>query len=240
MLTAITALLVPLGALQAADEPPATLPPEPDAADAAPDAADATLPPAPDAVDESPIDVNDTYEEFVDGGPENSNLIFEDAPWQPRFAARLGVWGVASSGSPYGVGEWQGLSDATAFWDVQGLTSNGFRTLDFYLNGPEDEATAAGLYFYGGPALSLDIDYDRFIHRLGHPPLGGPPQPPVPPGFPPPTGFYDPVQADGGGGTIEQPGYVNFGEDFNPGQDYAIRVQTLDAKFQGNLTENIK
>jgi hypothetical protein len=31
-----------------------------------------------------------------------------------------------------------------------------------------------------------------------------------------------------------------FGQDFNAGRDYAIRVQQFDARFQGNITENIK
>ena len=37
----------------------------------------------------------------------------------------------------------------------------------------------------------------------------------------------------------EQPGYVMWGQDFNKDYDYALRVQTLDAKFQGKITDNI-
>ena len=235
ILTAVTVMLVPLGVLRAQDVPPEAATTAPEAA--APEAA-ASEAAASEAASEPLVDLAESYDEFVGGGPDNNpNLVYSAVPWQPRLAARLGWWGVASSGAPWGVGEWQGLSSSTPFWDVQGLTSDGLRTLDFYANGPEDESKAAGLNFYAGPFLSLDVDYDQLIHRLGHNPLGGLPDAN---GFPPPGGFFDPVLSDGDGGIAEQPGYVMFGEDFNRGQDYAIRVNKFDAKFQGNITENIK
>ena len=72
------------------------------------------------------------------------------------------------------VGEWQGLEESSPFFDVDGLTSDGRRTANFWISGPESEATMAGLEFYNGPGLSFDMDYRRFLHRLGVKPIGGP------------------------------------------------------------------
>ena len=197
-----------------------------------------TAVPEPPGLDEvADIDLAESFEEFVGGGNYGApNFLIEEAPYVPRVAARFGWWGVNTSGSKSGVGEWQGLDSSSPFWDIDGLSSNGYRTIDFFATGVENDTTQGGLYFYGGPAFSMDVEYDRFLHRLGHPPLGGVPDAL---GYPPPVGFFDPVLSDGPV-PPEQPGYVMFGEDFTPGEDYAIRVQTLDAKFQGNLTENIK
>ena len=65
------------------------------------------------------------------------------------------------------VGEWQGLEESSPFFDVDGLTSDGYRTANFWVSGPESEATMAGLKYYNGPGLSFDVDYRRFLHRLG-------------------------------------------------------------------------
>ena len=42
---------------------------------------------------------------------------------------------------------------STPFYDVDGLTSDGCRTADFSVTGPESESTMAGLDFYNGPGL---------------------------------------------------------------------------------------
>lgn len=160
-------------------------------------------------------------QEVVGDNPDDRYLDFTDPPYEPWFAARFGWWGVSQSGSRAGVGEWQGL-DSSPFFDVDGITSDGARTLDFHATGTESESTDAYLYYYGGSALSIDFDYDRFIHRSGHDPL-----------IFPDGGFYDPPLPN------NTPGYVMYGSDLNVGQDYAIRVQKFDADFKGDLTDNI-
>ncbi len=146
-----------------------------------------------------------------------------------RQAFRLGWWGLATQGSPYGVGEWMGLDSSSPFWDVEGLHSDGTRTIDYYANGPENESTMAGLYYFG-PTVSANVDYGRFIHRLGHDPVAGPA---LANGYPPLGGFYDPPIPDG------DPGYVMWGSDLNAGYDYAIRVQQLNAHVKGDISENV-
>lgn len=181
-------------------------------------------------------DLDSSFDDYVYGGhPDEQYLVIDPVPYQPQLGVRLGVWGVNSSGDKYGVGEYQGLDEVAPFYDIQGIRSDGWRTFDFGITGTENEMNQVDLYYFRGPNFSADIDYDRFIHRFSHPPLGGLPDAD---GFPPPTGFFDPVLSDGDN-SPEQPGYPMFGEDFNAGQDYAIRVQTFDAKFKGQLTENI-
>jgi hypothetical protein len=152
---------------------------------------------------------------------------------EPRrdVVERFGWWGVGVDGSPANVGEWQGLDSSSAFWNVDGLMSDGCRTFDFFAAGPESESTRVEAYYYGGPRLTADVDYERFIHRSDHNPLGGLPDAD---GFPPPGGFFNPPLASG------VPGYPMFGEDFNVGQEYAIRVQELKADFKGCITDNVK
>lgn len=150
-------------------------------------------------------------------------LEIEDVLFPPTMAVRFGVWGVSNSGSQAGTGEWQGLDSVSPFWDIDGIRSNGYETLDFSATGTENQSTAGDLYFYGGPQFSADIDYDRFLHRLGHDQL-----------IQPLGGFYNPP-LDGA-----EPGAPMYAEDFNPGQDYAIRVQRLDASFKGRINENLR
>ena len=226
MLAVATMILVPAGTLRADDPNPS----EGTRFQIGDEPAEFTNWQDAESVDEA-IDRNfsDSY--------NNPYIQIEDVPDSPRLAGRFGWWGLELNGSRSNVGEWQGLDDSGPFWDLDGLTSDGYRTIDFFATGTENESTQGGLYFYGGPGLSIDLDYDRFMHRLGHDPLGGLPDAG---GFPPQGGFFNPVLADGDGPTAEQPGYPMFGEDFNVGQDYAIRVQELKANFKGNLTENVK
>ncbi len=191
-------LLLPGGALFAADEPE---PADTDSADTA-------------------VVVSDQGSQYV-----------PSAPYSPWLAARFGWWGLHTSGAKSGVGEWQGLDESSPFWDLDGIISDGTQTIDFYATGVENESTQGHLYLYEGPGLSLDLDYDRFLHRLGHDPLGGVPDAN---GFPPQGGFFNPPL------PAADPASALYGEDLSVGQDYAIRVQQLKANFKGRLTENIK
>ncbi len=124
---------------------------------------------------------------------------------------RFGWWGTENDGSPLKTGEWQGL-DSSPFWDVDGIWSNGNQTFDFFATGTDNETSDAGLYWYN-PMFSVDVDYDRFIHRLDHKDLNGYS-----------LGANDVVVTD----------------DLNLGDDYAIRVQELDVSFKGRITDNLK
>lgn len=128
---------------------------------------------------------------------------------------RFGWWGTQNSGQPTKTGEWQGL-DPGPFYDVDGLSSDGSRTANFFVTGTENESTRAHLDYFG-PAVETNIDYDRFPHRLDHDPIAN---------------FRD---TNG-----EASPYIGKVTDLNVGEDYAIRVQEFDAKFKGHITENLK
>ena len=143
---------------------------------------------------------------------------------------RFGWWMADNSGSPTKVGEYQGLGTSSPFWNVEGLLSNGTRTLDFSAAGPEGEATQARAYFFG-PMLSADVGYRDFLHRLDHYRFDRQN-----------SGFNDPYINPRISPTTIPAGnaFAYWGQDLNVGQDYAIRVQELKANFKGNITENIR
>lgn len=135
----------------------------------------------------------------------------------PEIAFRFGWWGVQASGSPVKTGEYQDLK-SSPFWDIDGIWTNGRQTLDFSLTGLDNEANNARGYYFGGPGFSAKVKYQRFFRRLDHDPLN----------------TYD--LANGPPAAGEK----IVGEDLNVGQDYAIRVQQFDTRFQGRLTPNLK
>jgi hypothetical protein len=132
---------------------------------------------------------------------------------------RLGSWGIISDGSEQKTGEFQDLN-SSPFYDIDMIRSDGVRTWDGWLTGLDNEANDARLRFYG-PLLTADIAFQRFLRRWDHDPLTGLD---LAPGQAPPPGDTGNVISD----------------DLNVGEDYAIRVQELDARFHGNLTNNIK
>jgi hypothetical protein len=134
-------------------------------------------------------------------------------------AFRMGAWGLDTQGSLNKIGEYQQLR-SSEFWDLDGIYSNGDRTLDFWLSGLDNEANNAHVYYYGGPGLSARLRYDRFFRRVDHDALQGFPRPTFP--------------------AVPGPAQNVIVEDLNVGEDYAIRVQQLDARFQGNLSDNVK
>lgn len=146
---------------------------------------------------------------FVDASPY---LVRGQSPFYQDSVARLGWWGVSSEGSPSGVGEWTGLN-SMAFWDVDSLTSDGTRTVDFSLSGPLDETTDLHWYLYS-PMLTADVDFDRFIHRSA-------------------LADLEPFLNTPGNSRLD-------GQDLTETTDHAIRIQELDAKFSGQLTKNVK
>lgn len=135
----------------------------------------------------------------------------------PDIVFRLGYWGVQSKGSPVKVGEYQDLQ-SSLFWDFDGIWTNGSQTLDFTLTGLDPEANDVRGYYYGGPGLTVNLDYERFLRRLDHVPLAG-------------------FDLNSG---VPGPADKVVTDDLNVGEDYAIRVQRLEADFKGQLTNNLK
>jgi hypothetical protein len=145
----------------------------------------------------------------------------------PRLATRFGWWGVSTDGSKQKIGEYQDL-DASPFWDVDALLSDGCTTWDFTISGLDNEANDARLYYFdAGSGISAKLRYERFLRMWDHDLLQGTP---FPPGTPYPPG--DPgIPGDVGNVRVQ---------DLNVGEDYAIRVQEFDAKFQGRISDNLK
>jgi hypothetical protein len=145
--------------------------------------------------------------------------VWGEPVWGPTGAVRFGWWGVGTDGSEIKTGEFQDL-DSSPFWDVDFISSDGVRTWDVALSGLDNEANDARVRYFG-PHGSGRLDFQRYLRRLDHDPLAGLA---IDPGVVPPAGPE--------GNVIVQ--------DLNVGEDYAIRVEELDARFQGRVTDNVK
>lgn len=135
----------------------------------------------------------------------------------PETAFRFGWWAVQFDGSPVKVGEYQGLT-SSPFADLDGIWTNRERTLDYTISVLDNETTDARAYYYGGRNFAIKFNYERFLHRLDHEPLAA-------------------FDLDSGPPAADD---KVVGEDLNVGEDYAIRVQQLETRFQGRLTNNLK
>jgi len=136
------------------------------------------------------------------------------SPGGQDLAVRFGWWGIDHSGSNTKIGEWQSLN-SSAFFDADGLLSDGYTTTDFHATGTDDESTDLGLRVYR-QGLSFDMEFDRFLHRLDHKSLAN----------------FTGTNIDGD--------HYTYADDLDVGSENAIRVQKFDAKFKGALTDNIK
>ena len=132
-----------------------------------------------------------------------------------EFDVRVGWWGTKTTGSTVKTGEYQTLTPSSLFYDVDGLMTDGTRTLNLNATGVEDGATQVkGTYF--GPNLEANLDYEQFPHALEHDPYSNwattasGPTPPTP-----------------------QPYVLQTHTDINAGQDYAINVSRVEAQPQG-------
>ncbi len=143
--------------------------------------------------------------------------------YQSDAAVRFGWWAVGSRGSQVKTGEFQDLQ-SSPFWDVDMISSDGIRTWNVILSGLDKEANDAHVQYYGPEGIGK-LDFERYIRRLDHQPLTGLDLPygQVPPASPPPP---------------DQQGNV-ITNDLNIGQDYAIRIEELNAKYRGKLMDNV-
>lgn len=131
-------------------------------------------------------------------------------PWRTEAIARFGWWGGGFTGSPTKVGEYQGLA-TSPFFDVDTINSNGRSTIDLWVSGLNSDAYDLYSYVYRD-GFKARVDYEQFPHRLLHDlSVGGKP---------------------------ESDNQV-VSEDLNVGEDYAVRVRQVDARFSGPLTEHL-
>jgi hypothetical protein len=134
-----------------------------------------------------------------------------DPTFRPIFAGRFGWWFTDSSGSPNKVAEYEGLG-ASPFVDLDGLFSDRTRTVNVSATNLDDESSRVGLNYFKD-RHKVDLDYQRYPHRLDH----------------------DPLRNMGDMGS----GQEVIREDLNVGEDYAVRVEEIRAAFKGKLTDNV-
>ncbi len=169
----------------------------------------------------------------AEAGSTSSDYRFlTDGTWEDpsQCVVRFGYWGSSTSGSPVKVGEYQDLN-ASPFYDVDGLRSDGQRTLNYTITGTDSETNAVNLNFYR-PGVEANVNYQRFPHDLGHENLGEfpfytpntPPLPYIPPSLSPNTGANTQFRE----------------QDLNPGEDSAIRVQEVKSNFKWKVNDNLK
>jgi hypothetical protein len=131
------------------------------------------------------------------------------------IAFGVGWWGVERSGNPWVIGQWQS-TDPSPFWDVDGLYTNGTRTLNFSATGTDNESTRANVQYFG-PNSQGFITFNRFPHAEENESFNNMNAsaaiPSTAPGSPQPI----------------------IAQDLNKGQDLAIRVDQYEAQYKVNV-----
>ena len=90
---------------------------------------------------------------------------YDDSDPVQDFIARAGVWAVHSSGSPTEIGQYQNVTQSSPMFDLDGILSDGQRSLNLSLQGSDNDTDDGRLHYFG-PHLEADVDYQRFDHQL--------------------------------------------------------------------------
>lgn len=133
----------------------------------------------------------------------------------------LGAWFTRNTGSIAMTGEYQGMT-SSPFWVIDGLYSNGYHTLGLYGNQTDNDTNQAGFRYLLANAF-VDLDYQRFIHRLGHRSLDN---------FTASTPITDKTNFPANS--------IVLGKDQSFGQDYAIRVEELRSSTGWRINDNLR
>ena len=171
----------------------------------------------------------------------------EGLPLHPtNTAVGFGWWGTSTDGALTKVGEYQDLSPSP-FYVVDSLSSNGETTYDLFITGTDNDTNQLDLTYYGS-GTKVDIDFQRFIHRLGHDPLDnfnqdlgfGPGVFEQAPTFAPLPVDPNNPQRQGIRTAAGAKNRALNSQDLNVGEDYAIRVEELNAEVSGQLSHDLK
>ena len=133
----------------------------------------------------------------------------------------LGAWFTRYTGSVVKTGEYQGTSPSP-FWVIDGLYSNGYRTLGIYGNQTDNESNQASIHYFQ-PNFVTDFDYQRFIHRLEHVSLDN---------FTPSNPITDKTNFPANSTAL--------GKDLHLGQEFAIRVDELRSSTGWKINDNLR
>jgi hypothetical protein len=124
----------------------------------------------------------------------------------------FGWWGVSRRGSPWVIGQWQDTR-SSPFWDIDGLWTNGNRTLNYTATGTDNESTRATVQYFGEKDQGF-VDLNRFPHAQEHDPFNN-------------MRASALIPAKAGQPVIAQ--------DLNKGENYAMRVDQFEAEYKYNL-----
>lgn len=162
---------------------------------------------------------------------EDSATYFDDMDPLRDFDARVGGWAVHQTGSPTKVDEYQS-GNSSPFFDIEGIMSNGDRSLDLSVIQTDDVDQNMRAHYYGGPQLEANVIWEQFPHQLDQ-------------SYYPGWNYLDQNNTVGplkGGTPPQTPQNIVLYTRNNlapSGQDYAIDVQEFKANFKGNLTDNL-
>jgi hypothetical protein len=140
---------------------------------------------------------------------------FEESPNPSGVTLGFGGWGVISRGNPWVIGQWQS-TDSSPFWDVDGLWTNGTRTLNYSATGTDNESTRAKAQLYG-PNSQGFVDFNRFPHAQEH------------------QNFNNMAASALIPGTGPGSGQPVISQDLNKGENYVMRVDQFEAQYKHNL-----
>lgn len=126
--------------------------------------------------------------------------------------ARFGYWGTSVEGNRSITGLYEDLSPSP-FWDFDGITSDGFSTVDYSISQLNETGFNGDIYYYR-PDFSADLDFDSFLKQMDQTPL---------------RGFHE-----------EDSPFPVMTNRLILDHDTAIRVEEVEARFKGRLTKNIR
>lgn len=148
-----------------------------------------------------------------------------------NLAVRFGWWDVRRDGSTIKTGEFQDLH-SSPFYDLDGLFTNGRRTINFALTGLDNEANQAMGQVYG-PNGRVNAYFQRYIRELDNVPLTNAI-----------IGMFNPTLFNTRGELTNRPITSSptpvTMQDLGVGQDYAIRIEEFRGDAVYNLTDNVK
>ena len=138
------------------------------------------------------------------------------------WVGRAGGWGMWSSGSPAKVGEYQSVQ-SSPFVDLDGLWSNGYRTVSATATLSDNDTASVNLYGYT-PWLTAKVNLQSYLHELDHESL-------------------TPLNIINGPDAVPTTSSANpkvVGEDLNLGENYAVRVTELKSSFKLIASSDLK
>ncbi|MCA9061736.1 MAG: hypothetical protein KDA96_01675 [Planctomycetaceae bacterium] len=118
------------------------------------------------AIDEGPADADaDSAKKYGLIYPWASHVT----PFSQGAIARFGWWAASNSGSNVKINEFQNAG-SSPFWDVDGIFSDGKRTVDFVGSQFDEDANSARLKIFDR-RVQFNLEFDQYNRTLDHDPV---------------------------------------------------------------------